>query len=67
MILPDETIVYPGHGKSTRRTDCHCPTGNREEIMDSIINKLLLLPNDTIIYPGNGLSTKIKDEKSIYL
>lgn len=47
------------------RTDC--PTGNIEDIMDSIINKLLVLPDDTICYPGHGLSTKIKDEKPIYL
>lgn len=47
------------------RTDV--PTGNREEIMDSIVNKLLKLPDDTIVYPGHGLSTRIKDEKPIYL
>ena len=47
------------------RTDC--PTGSLEEIMNSIINKLLILPDDTICYPGHGLSTKIRDEKPIYL
>ena len=47
------------------RTDC--PTGSLENIMDSIINKLLVLPDDTICYPGHGLSTKIRDEKPIYL
>ena len=47
------------------RTDA--PTGNLEEIMDSIINKLLVLPDDTICYPGHGKSTMIKDEKPIYL
>ena len=47
------------------RTDC--PTGSLEEIMNSIINKLLTLPDDTICYPGHGLSTKIRDEKPIYL
>lgn len=47
------------------RTDL--PTSNREDIMDSIVNKLLVLPDDTIVYPGHGLSTRIKDEKPIYL
>ena len=47
------------------RTDC--PTGSLEDIMDSIVNKLMKLPDDTICYPGHGLSTKIRDEKPIYL
>lgn len=47
------------------RTDL--PTSNREEIMNSIVNKLILLPEETIVYPGHGLSTRIKDEKPIYL
>ena len=47
------------------RTDL--PTSDREQIMDSIINKLLKLPDDIIVYPGHGLSTRIGDEKPIYL
>lgn len=47
------------------RTDV--PTGNREEIIKSITNKLMILPDETIVYPGHGLSTRIKDEKPIYL
>ena len=47
------------------RTDL--PTGNFEDIINSIVNKLMKLPDDTIVYPGHGLSTKIKDEKPIYL
>lgn len=47
------------------RTDL--PTSSREEIMDSIINKLLKLPDETIVYPGHGKSTMIGDEKPIYL
>ena len=46
------------------RTDL--PTSSIEDIMDSIINKLMKLPDDTIVYPGHGLSTKIGDEKTIY-
>lgn len=47
------------------RTDV--PTGNREQIMDSITKRLMALPDETIVYPGHGLSTRIKDEKPIYL
>ena len=47
------------------RTDL--PTGSIEEIMDSIVNKLLVLPDDTIVYPGHGKSTMIREEKPIYL
>lgn len=47
------------------RTDL--PTGSIENIMDSIINKLLVLPDETIVYPGHGKSTMIIDEKPIYL
>ena len=47
------------------RTDL--PTSDFNEIMDSIINKLLILPEDTIVYPGHGKSTMIGNEKPIYL
>ncbi|MBO6244604.1 MAG: MBL fold metallo-hydrolase [Clostridia bacterium] len=43
------------------------PTANREEIIDSIVNKLMVLPDDTIVYPGHGMMTMIKDERPIYL
>lgn len=47
------------------RTDL--PTSSREDIMNSITNKLMKLPDETIVYPGHGVSTRIKDEKPIYL
>ena len=47
------------------RTDL--PSGSLEEIMDSIVNKLLILPDETIVYPGHGKSTMIREEKPIYL
>ena len=47
------------------RTDL--PTANREEIIASIMNKLMVLPDETIVYPGHGMMTKIKEEKPIYL
>ena len=45
------------------RTDL--PTGNFEEIIDSITNKLMVLPDETIVYPGHGKTTMIQDEKMI--
>ena len=47
------------------RTDL--PTSSREDIMNSITEKLLKLPDDTIVYPGHGNPTRIGDEKVIYL
>ncbi len=47
------------------RTDF--PTSSREQIIDSIINKLLILPDDTIIYPGHGRPTRIGDERNNYI
>ena len=43
------------------------PTSSIEEIMDSIMKKLLNLPENTIVYPGHGRATMLKDEKPIYL
>lgn len=47
------------------RTDL--PTSNREDIMNSILNKILVLPDDTFIFPGHGKATMLRDEKTIYL
>lgn len=47
------------------RTDV--PTGDFEEIINSITKKLMILPEETIVYPGHGKSTMIREEKPIYL
>lgn len=47
------------------RTDL--PTSSREDIINSIVKKLMILPDETIVYPGHGMMTKIKEEKPIYL
>ena len=47
------------------RTDL--PTSNREDIMKSIEEKIMVLPDETIIYPGHGMMAMLKDEKPIYL
>jgi len=47
------------------RTDV--PTGDFDEIINSITKKLMILPDETIVYPGHGKSTMIREEKPIYL
>ncbi len=47
------------------RTDL--PTSDREKIIKSIEEKIMVLPDETIIYPGHGMMTMLKDEKPIYL
>ena len=61
MLFTGDTIFRGTWG----RTDL--PTGSMEDIMDSIIRKLLVLPPDTICYPGHGKSTMLGEEAPIYL
>ena len=61
MLFSGDTLFRGTWG----RTDL--PTSNREDIMNSITEKLLKLPDDTIVYPGHGKATMIKEEKPIYL
>lgn len=68
LYLESEKLLFSGDTLSRGtwgRTDL--PTSDFDEIMDSIINKLLVLPDDTIVYPGHGKSTMIENEKPIYL
>ena len=60
LVFTGDTIFSGAWG----RTDL--PTGSMEEIMDSIMNKILVLPDDTIIYPGHGRSTRERKKKPIY-
>ena len=61
MVFSGDTLFRGTWG----RTDL--PTGSFEDIMDSIVKKLLKLPDDTLVYPGHGLSIIICEEKPIYL
>ena len=54
MLFSGDTIFSGTWG----RTDL--PTGSLEDIMDSIINKILVLPEDTIVYPGHR---KVNNDK----
>lgn len=61
FVISGDTLFRGGWG----RTDL--PTSSIEDIMDSIVKRLMVLPDETIVYPGHGKSTKIGDEKPIYL
>ena len=37
--------------------------GSMEQIMASLVNKVLQLPEDTVVYPGHGGMTSIGEEK----
>ena len=68
LYLESEKLLFSGDTLfrgTWGRTDL--PTSDFNQIMDSIINKLLILPEDTIVYPGHGKSTMIGNEKPIYL
>lgn len=68
IYCEEERLVFTGDtlfSGSWGRTDL--PTGDFEEIMDSINKKLMILPDETIVYPGHGKTTMIQDEKDIYM
>jgi len=46
---------------SIGRTDLE--GGSYDEIINSIINKLMVLPDDTVIHPGHGGPTTVKEER----
>lgn len=67
LYLEKEKLVFSGDTLFKGmwgRTDL--PTGNMNQIIQSICNKLLVLPDDTIVYPGHGLPTRVKDEEPMY-
>ncbi len=56
-LFSGDTIFYLSIGR------CDLPTGNFEEIENSIKNKIYTLCDDTVIYPGHGKSTTVGFEK----
>lgn len=57
ILLTGDTLFKGSIG----RTDFEF--GSLEDLIGSIINKLLILPEDTMVYPGHGPSTTIGYEK----
>lgn len=67
LYCEKEKLVFSGDTMfrgTWGRTDL--PTGDLNDIISSITNKLLKLPDDTIVYPGHGKSTMIREERPIY-
>ena len=67
LYLDSEKLLFSGDTLfrgTWGRTDL--PTSSRDDIMNSIMNKILVLSDDTFIYPGHGKATILKDEKTIY-
>lgn len=57
MLISGDTLVRESAG----RTDL--PTGDKEKLRKSIIEKLFVLPDDTNVYPGHEDETTIGYEK----
>jgi glyoxylase-like metal-dependent hydrolase (beta-lactamase superfamily II) len=56
-LFTGDTIFY----RSVGRTDL--PSGNTNQLIESIRNHIFQLPDDTIILPGHGPSTTVRDER----
>lgn len=59
-----EDVLFTGDtlfAGSVGRTDL--PAGNHQQLIDSILTKLLLLPAQTKIYPGHGPVSSLRVEK----
>ena len=64
LFEPNEKKVFVGDclfAGSIGRTDL--PGGSTEELMDSLINKILTLGDDVTVYSGHGPTTTIGEEK----
>ncbi len=57
MVFCGDTVFFGSVG----RTDL--PTGNAEQEIESIKNKLLVMPDSTDLYPGHGEATTIGYER----
>ncbi len=65
---PEEHAAFVGdtlyqHGPGLT----HFPGGNRQELEESIINKILTLPDDTVLLSGHSSPITVAREKSLLL
>ena len=63
-LIREEEVLISGDTlfqESLGRTDF--PTGNQNQIVKSIREKLFTLPEDTLVYPGHGDKTTVGHEK----
>lgn len=64
LIFPEEKVVLTGDALfrgTIGRTDL--PTGNFDQLISSIKEKLMTLPGHYRIYPGHGLDSSISHER----
>ncbi len=62
--IPQEEVLIAGDtlfAESCGRTDL--PTGSADQLVASVLDKLLTLPEETFVYPGHGQPTTIGHEK----
>ena len=65
LVFPDDDLVLTGDAlfrETIGRTDL--PTGNAEQLLNSIKTELFSLPNHFTVYPGHGRETTIAHEKN---
>lgn len=65
LIFRTDEIVFSGDAlfcETIGRTDL--PTGNGQQLLDSIRRELFTLPNHYQVYPGHGFDTTIGHEKT---
>jgi Zn-dependent hydrolases, including glyoxylases len=63
FYCPEQNFIIVGDvlfRGSIGRTDL--PGGNYDQLMDSILSKLMALPDDTQVWPGHGPATTIHEE-----
>ncbi|WP_203265995.1 MBL fold metallo-hydrolase [Streptococcus uberis] len=66
IIFNKEEVIFSGDAlfkESIGRYDL--PTGNYQQLIDSIKNQLFTLPNPFTVYPGHGQKTSIGHEKNM--
>lgn len=66
LIFPDDELVLSGDAlfrEAIGRTDL--PTGDFQQLLNSIKTELFSLPNHFTVYPGHGRKTTIAHEKNI--
>ncbi|MBM7636865.1 MBL fold metallo-hydrolase [Streptococcus saliviloxodontae] len=65
FIFPQEELIFSGDAlfrEAIGRWDL--PTGNHDQLIHSIKEKLFTLPNHYKVYPGHGADTTIAHEKN---